>query len=217
LDWLLINASNFDFCFFIDDDVILDEDYLGSLAELLVMSEAIGASGLALGENETFARNSFLTRVLGISGQPGSLTKAAINVPVREGKFPVNVDWLIGCSVWKYQSIKQIRFQKDFVGQSIFEDVLFSVEASKYGSLLVDPRIRFRHSLEEAGRPNRGEFFAQWVRNRYRLKKIDSERFSLFRFLFANLAFAVKALFWDRDLLALLGIFRGHLSLVRRS
>jgi GT2 family glycosyltransferase len=216
LEWLSKNAQSIDICFFIDDDVVLDNSYIRKASNLLLESEAIGVSGIAVGEDESFTKNSFFLDLLGITGSPGSVTKAAINIPVRNEENPIEVEWLIGCSAWKYSGISDLRFQRDFEGQSIFEDVLFSIEASKRGKLVVDPRINFRHELEESGRPNRRNYFVQWVSNRYRLREIDGAKFNLFRFLLANLAFGFKTIIIERDMYAFLGIIEGHLRMVRK-
>jgi glycosyltransferase involved in cell wall biosynthesis len=215
LEWISRNEPHIDICFFIDDDVVLDKSYIKRVSNLLIESKAIGVSGLAVSEKESFTKNSFFFNLLGITGAPGSVTKAAINIPVRDSVEPLEVEWLIGCSAWRYPGISDLRFQKDFEGQSIFEDVLFSIEASKRGKLVVDSRIRFRHELDEFGRPNRRNFFVQWVSNRYRLRQIDRTKFSLFRFLLANFAFGLKTIFIERDLSAFLGVIEGHLRLVR--
>ena len=216
LDWLSKDSQSIDICFFIDDDVVLDKSYIRKVSNLLLESQAIGVSGIALSEKESFTKNSFFSDLLGITGTPGSVTKAAINIPVRHSKEVLEVEWLIGCSAWRYPGIRDLRFQKDFEGQSIFEDVLFSIEASKRGKLIVDSTIKFRHELDKTGRPNRRNYFVQWVSNRYRLRQIDGAKFSLFRFLLANSAYGLKTILIERDISAFLGVVEGHLRLVRK-
>jgi glycosyltransferase involved in cell wall biosynthesis len=216
LDWLSKQAEYTDICLFIDDDVVLERSYIRRVSSLLLESQAIGVSGIAVGKSESFTKNSFFFNLLGITGSPGSVTKAAINIPVRNNEEPLEAEWLIGCSAWKYPVISDLRFQRDFEGQSIFEDVLFSIEASKRGELIVDSTIKFRHDLDESGRPDRRNYFAQWISNRYRLRQIDRAKFSLFRFLLANLAFGLKTILIERDISAFLGVIEGHLRLVRK-
>lgn len=216
IERVLASDSAFDFCFFLDDDVTIPSNYFEALCSTLKLSKVSGVSGLAISQGEIFPRNSRFNRFIGISGTPGSITSSAVNVPIRSGEVPTKVDWLIGCSGWKMQVIRSVRFEADFTGSSIFEDVLFSVRASMVGDLYVDPQVCLSHQLEVTGRPNRSDYFEQWVSNRYRLKFVARNRFSLFRFWLTNIAFILKVTFVDKDLGAAMGIIKGSWSVVTR-
>jgi len=198
--------SDFDLCAFLDDDVRIEEDYLEKLSRTLIDTHgAIGISGLAIGDDESHIRRNRFLDSIGFTGAEGKLTCGAINVPVRTAKKVTKVDWLIGCSLWKLDSLGAIRFQEDFMGQSIFEDVLFSVEAGKFGNLIVDPQVRFRHLLATENRPNLFEHYYSWVKNRYRLKRIAPQNFSTVKFLLVNFLVAGK-LFIHLRIKGVLGI-----------
>lgn len=211
---ILDSELSFDFCFFLDDDVEIPEKYFERLLETLRETNVAGVSGIAVGDNESFPTNSWLNRIIGVAGKPGIITTAAINIPVRSTGTRHKVEWLIGCSGWQIDVIRKFRFEADFLGQSIFEDVLFSVRASRLGDLFVDSRVLLKHHLEKQGRPDRELHFQQWIRNRYRLRKISPSKFSLFKFWLANLAFAFKTIVVERDLKALKGIIKGSFMVV---
>lgn len=209
LESLVNSGVAVDFVAFVDDDVSLPSDYLRSLIEHLIALNAAGVSGIAIGSREKFIPNTVLFRKLGLSGPPGKLTAAAINVPVREVDKISPADWLIGCSIWRFDVIKDLRFQNDFMGASIFEDVLFSVEASRRGLLFVVPSVKIEHHLESEGRPNSESFFEQWTRNRYRLKFIAPDKFDSRKYWLVNLCFLLKKLVIDRNFRSARGIIRG--------
>jgi len=143
------------------------------------------------------------------------LSRAAINTPVRCTEGIIEVEWLIGCSVWRFSQVNDLRFEEDFSGQSIFEDVIFSTRAAKKGILLVNSHVKFDHLLAIESRPNSLEHYRSWVVNRYRLKTISPESIDTWRFTLVNflmlLSLAMRAHF-----LGALGILLGSLELLRK-
>ena len=100
----------------------------------------------------------------------GKLLKSGVNIPIRKFKDGVyESDWLIGCSLWNYEKVKGIRFEQDFYGSSLGEDVIFSVKAKRDGKLLVDSNVILEHLESEIQRPDKTEFWKMWVTNRFRL------------------------------------------------
>lgn len=190
IEFVLNLNQKFDFCAFLDDDVEFQDDYFDRLVGFIREKNAIGVSGLAISQNEHKRNNNFALRMLGITGKPGELTKAGINIPVRGTTVPTKVDWLIGCSLWRMPRIESVRFQSDFFGASIFEDVLFSVEASKNGELWVNPEVILKHELAKEERQSNYQHHRQWARNRWRLKSVSSEKISFIRFLLVNILYA---------------------------
>lgn len=182
-----------DYLAFLDDDVRVSSEYLKELHEtLLEKPDAVGVSGIAIGKSERKLKRKKFWTFVGLNGKEGTVTRAAINIPVRNATSQVEVDWLIGCSVWKWNVVQNLFFQSDFMGQSVFEDVLFSVEASNFGKLIVNPRVIIEHLLADEERPDKFTHYRSWVVNRYRLKRVAPERFSLLAFLTVNFVVAIK-------------------------
>ena len=206
-----------DYLAFLDDDVRVLPDYLQLIhANFRDFPQAIGLSGIAISKNERKLRTRKFWSFIGLSGKEGALTKAAINIPVRNATSQVEVDWLIGCSVWRWKFAQRLIFQSDFMGQSVFEDVLFSVEASNFGKLIVDPQIVITHLLADEERPNNMNHYRSWVVNRYRLKRVAPERFSLLTFLTANFVVAIKLIVSLR-VKGAFGILLGTIQLLGQS
>ena len=104
------------------------------------------------------------------SKQGGVILSSGVNVPVKtntRSKIVVETEWLIGCALWDFLKIKNLRFDNRLFGQSLGEDVLFSLNASRIGPLFVDPSVHLEHLESEKERPNQFEFYRMWVRNRY--------------------------------------------------
>jgi GT2 family glycosyltransferase len=203
-----------DYLAFLDDDVRISSDYLNKIYETFQMSpQIVGVSGIAISSSERNIGQSRFRSLIGLNGREGTITRAAINVPVRNATSQVEVDWLIGCSVWKWDIVRLLNFQRDFLGQSVFEDVLFSVEASEFGKLIVNPQIVMEHLLAEEERPNSLNHYRSWVVNRYRLKRIAPERLYLPSFLIVNFIIAMRLLLSAR-LKGAVGILLGTSDLI---
>lgn len=160
---------------FLDDDVIPPTNYFLDLIELLKSRKAIGVSGVA--ENlssssgkkikvfETYRKIFYLA-----SSKEGVVLNSGVNIPVKpraKGEPILECKWLIGCAIWDYQKIKGLRFDIRFNGQSLGEDVLFSMKASKHGKLLVKRNLVLKHLESPISRPNYLIHSRMWVRNRF--------------------------------------------------
>ena len=185
-----------EFVFFLDDDVLPSEQFFEKTIQVFSDKEVVGVSGLALSTKQSSQRNpptgliGLLMRIFQLdSKKDGALLKSGVNIPVRTRDSGAHeVEWLIGCSAWRYSLIGPTRFEADFIGQSLAEDVIFSVRMKKKGKLITDTRIHLLHDESEIERPNRREFWSMWIRNRYRLISIAETGIpGLISFWWANL------------------------------
>lgn len=184
------------FLMFLDDDTVPEPDYIENLSSTMRKTNAIGISGVTVGLNKKLQSRansgiSFAFRRLFFleSKTDGSITKGGIGIPVRMGVGePVEVKWLIGCSIWNFETISDIRFEKDFIGQSLGEDVIFSYLCSKRGKLFVDPGIHLTHVESSIGRPDSFAHQEMWIVNRFRLfQKMDGRFWKYIYFNWTNL------------------------------
>jgi GT2 family glycosyltransferase len=181
---------------FLDDDVMPNFDYFDKLISLINKKNAVGVSGFArnskrLSSNKTNIFSDRFRRIFLLSSKnEGSVTKSGVNIPAKIRNSPpyiVKVDWLIGCSVWDFQKIQGLRFDPNFFGQSLGEDVLFSLQASRRGALYVDTSVILEHSESKVGRSSEFSFYRMWVRNRYAIvTELHGRRFQL-EFHWSNL------------------------------
>jgi glycosyltransferase involved in cell wall biosynthesis len=171
-----------DYTFFLDDDVIPNADYFETCISNLKKSNVVGVSGVALNPKSRALR-SYPTGLNGAyhrfflldSIKDGVLLPSGVNIPVRNYLGDIyQVDWLIGCSGWLTEKIGDTRFESDFLGQSLSEDVIFSVRMSKKGLIVTDPSIILLHDESEIARPSKDEFWKMWMINRYRLIRVAS-------------------------------------------
>ena len=224
-------SKDCDYLCYLDDDVQPDPTYISRLIAGMEEKQAVGISGIAINPSKKgalrrkpsgffgFARRFFKLDSL----REGVLLKSGINIPIRryEGNLQ-QVEWLIGCAVWRFQVVSDLSFESDFIGQSLNEDVIFSFRASLRGPLFVDPTIHLNHFESEIARPKGYEFWSMWVINRKRLIEISTEgrlRFASFHFSnfgqFLSLVFS-GARKGARSPFQAFGILLGYLRLIQR-
>ena len=161
---------------FLDDDVLPNVDYFDKLIDTLKNNNAIGVSGIAINSKKlnkkkknalsTIYRYIFLLD----SKRKGVILNSGVNIPVMKSTNSHKIEqteWLIGCALWDFQKIKDLRFDNRLFGQSLGEDVLFSLKASRIGPLVVDLKTYLEHTESGIERPNQFEFYRMWIRNRY--------------------------------------------------
>lgn len=169
---------------FLDDDVIPEKHYLSDLVESFNDPSVVGASGVAVSlssRSELLVKNAFREifkkLFLLASSKEGRLLPSGVPIPVRsDSNILLEVEWLIGCSAWRFESIKDLRFENDFEGYSLGEDVIFSYRASKLGKLVVDSRIKLPHSESKINRPREFIYWRKWMNYRWRLCKLSPGR-----------------------------------------
>ena len=174
-------SHNCEYLFFLDDDVLPHPDYLERITSSLSKKDVIGVSGLAINPKATRVRlkpsglAGFVQRIFLLdSKHDGKLLMSGVNIPLRHGtRIPQEVDWLIGCAGWQFSRIKDLRFENDFYGQSLAEDVIFSAQAKKLGKLITDPSVVLSHDESEIGRASSQDHWEMWMMNRWRLIKLQ--------------------------------------------
>ena len=222
--------TNCKFLAFLDDDVLPNIDYFDRLINTLNDKNAIGVSGKAvnsqkpkkihLGKLFQLYRYVFLLD----SKQSGVILSSGVNVPVKtsaSSKLIVETEWLIGCALWDFQRIKQLRFDNRLFGQSLGEDVLFSLNASRFGPLFVDSNVHLEHLESKKERPNQFEFYRMWVRNRNFIVSQSKGKKHKPTFHWCNLGktiilfmFIVKSPV--KSITGLAGIAFGYIDLIRK-
>ena len=224
-------SSKAKFIFFLDDDVLIEEDYFPKLIKSINESGSIGASGIAINLNSSVKRKNpggliglYKKIFLLDSTIEGKLLKSAINIPCRRDSKRqtslIEVDWLIGCAAWKSSVFTNLRFEESFKGQSLGEDLLFSNKAKNLGKLIVNKNIIINHRESDIERPNPYSFYKMWVLNRYKIsKQLNLSPFNL-AFHWANFGtlvmnIAKKQITYSINIRILLGIMSGYKEILK--
>jgi glycosyltransferase involved in cell wall biosynthesis len=220
-----------DYVAFLDDDVLPPQNYFSKLIDSMELTNAIGVSGIAVNKKKETSKNQnelayFLRRIFMLdSSKKGVVLKSGVNTAVDmkiKNKELVQAEWLIGCAIWDFHKIKSFRFNENFYGQSLGEDVLFSMRANKYGKLYVNTKVILNHYESVLERPNEYIFYRMWVNNRlYIIKELANTRTSIY-FHWCNfgkiLILLIKFFKAPKNsVLGLAGIFKGYLDLLGKN
>ena len=212
---------NVGFISFLDDDVRIPANYFEESQRIFDSNSSIvGVSGYARVENQKALRRNYLKDSLGITGAPGTITSAAVNISPLGIQICQEVEWLIGCATWRIEGIQNLRFERDFKGYSLYEDVIFSCRARKIGKLIFMPKLELTHFLESANEGKVRNHYRSWVINRYRIFDYSIPNISKSKFwiliVFSVLDAFVKAGISRKQRQRLLGLVEGAGFIIKK-
>jgi GT2 family glycosyltransferase len=175
---------------FLDDDVRIGSGYIENVIDFFERNpEVIGYSGVTKESKPTSC--SFPKKIFGLCSLPGQISRGGINNPVGPFTKPNlrECAWLIGCSNWRYEVIENLRFESDFYGSSLFEDVIFSHHATKLGKLVTNSELLLTHLQSSLERENSYLHSQKIIINRYRIFTRFPNEFHMFNFWVASFGF----------------------------
>lgn len=144
-----------DFLFFLDDDVVLEPDFVAEIVKVFEADKEgviAGIGGTIV--NEVYFPPSAVNRLLlractgSISGSyAGRLLGPGVNFLPRDSRSdPERVDWLrSGCTAYRRVVFEEFRFSESFYGYSFAEDVHLSARIGKRYKLFSTGRARLYH------------------------------------------------------------------------
>ncbi|MBX3011958.1 MAG: glycosyltransferase family 2 protein [Caldilineaceae bacterium] len=156
-----VEQAKGDIILFLDDDVLLEPDYLAALMAVYEADPngAIGGVEGALSQEYAPGVLPFL-RFFGLdSKKPGEVLPSGSGVLTRQGDFdqPISVEWLSGCDMsYRRAVFADMRFDGRLseVGYAWADDLDFSYRVSKRWQLIATPAARLVHRKEPSGRIN---------------------------------------------------------------
>jgi GT2 family glycosyltransferase len=184
-------TSDSEIVIFLDDDLILDQEFCQNIISSFEDFEIVGAEGFILNENHWnpgyrdnrkfynidnfhlfLSKRDYVRKILGLypsNTQPGLIPKyghGKTSLPPT-GKI-YEVEHLTGCMMaFRSNVISKIKFSEFFQGYGLYEDFDFSVRASKYGKLVAHTSAKCEHHHDPSGRPNYFKYGKMVVWNGY--------------------------------------------------
>lgn len=178
--------------FFLDDDVILEQDFFEHMLQTFSDASVIGCDGLITNECywkpiteetklpaycqqldqyylELSARDRFRAAIglFPLHLQPGKIPLYAhgkSSLPPTGKQY--EVDHIMGgITAYRKHVFEHIQFSTFFEGYGLYEDYDFSVRANVYGKLITNTAARLSHHHAESGRPHTYKFGKMVVRN----------------------------------------------------
>jgi hypothetical protein len=133
----------------------------------------------------------FINKVFILDSKRGGVVlKSGVNIPVRINELSmtneevIETEWIYGCSIWR---INQFLYDERLEGQSLFEDMLYSFKARKFGKIGIARNVILHHYEEVVNRPDMHDLTVMWLKNRRLVIEEDPNYFKAIYFIWADL------------------------------
>jgi GT2 family glycosyltransferase len=185
-------AINIDIICFLDDDIILEQDYFEKLMDTYsVYPNAIGVGGYISNEvsweksdtvpyfdefkMDGYIRNlgsrNLLRKRLGLLSNrpPGVMPEFSNGLSIGflppSGKiYPVEF-FMGGVASYRKEIFEKLAFSEYFQGYGLYEDMDFCLRVSRLDQLYVNTAARVEHHHEQSGRPDKYKYGKMVIRN----------------------------------------------------
>ena len=174
-----LDLAEGDLISFLDDDVVLLEDYFEQVVRVMSHDRSLGGvSGSVIVGRKLhgikWELRRFLMRMFLLNGFDGRMTGSGFGYPVfeREIDQPILVEMLPGCDMnFRREVVDGERFDEWFTGYSFREDVDFSYRISRKAKCAMIPDARLYHNYSTGNRLDAGKLKKMEVRNYYYLSR----------------------------------------------
>jgi GT2 family glycosyltransferase len=150
-----VETSSADVVHFLDDDVVVDPDYIASIAAVFehdTYGQIVGVGGLITNQPARHVRIWWRLALLD-SKHSGVILRSGANIIVSSANEQMRVEWLSGCSMsFRSAIVRQLRFDEELPGYALMEDVDFGFRAAQIGELVLEPKARLVHNVSPVGR-----------------------------------------------------------------
>ena len=179
-----LSLANGDVISFLDDDIVLFEDYFEKILQVWRdHPDTVAVSGNTLireslkGARWTLRR--LLNRIFLLSHFDGKMTASGFGYPIYEREIDrlLTVEMLPGCNMnFKRSAIGDDKFDEWFTGYSYREDAEYSYRVSKKGRVLMTPDAKLWHNYSTVSRLTEEQLKPMKIKNyHYVFRKFKGE------------------------------------------
>jgi GT2 family glycosyltransferase len=185
-----IDGASCDVVVFLDDDVSIEPDLFGRLADVYRDESVVGATGRVI-EPQTprkLGPQSRLRSLLPGGGEDGTFTRYGYPRYLRDAVQDRDVEFMQGCFMSaRLDAARAVRFDEHLTGYALAEDEDFSYRLSRLGRIRYVAEIVVEHRKLGFGSADDRRFGRLVVKNRAYLFKKNFEQTALARAEFALL------------------------------
>ena len=200
---------------FLDDDVVLNDDYIEVLIDTYQNnSDIIGVGGIdILLPKYSLLRNIYTFIFLYNSLKPGKLSITGLNSSMNMWINKKNIfetEYLNGCNMsFKKEVIKNLPYLKFFNNYSLGEDLFISMFANKGGKLVVNPKLKVKHFQTPIARDKKENVARMKIVNHFKLLKyLNKPKIKYFLIFWTYFGMIVASIV-KLDIKELKGYFQG--------
>lgn len=217
-----INKSNGDIIFFLDDDCEILEDYIWEIEKIYIndKEEKIGGvEGLIIGNyQEKCWYKSLINKIfmLDRTGAKGDILLSGLSIVCNEENMIVPTAILMGAASFRRSLFKTFKYNENFPGWS-YDDHEFSYRVSKQYTLIHNPKAKMYHNCSQIERETNFHNYSKRIWMHYILWKncVPINIISIICFIWADIGFILRTIFFQFRIRRTLGILHGHLILIK--
>jgi glycosyltransferase involved in cell wall biosynthesis len=214
-----IDGAVGDVVVFLDDDVSIEPDLFGRLAEVYADESVVGATGRVI-EPQTHSKlgpDSGLRRLLPGGGEDGRFTRYGYPRYIRDRDHDRDVEFMQGCFMSaRVEAARAVRFDEHLTGYALAEDEDFSYRLSRLGRISYVADIVVEHRKLGFGSADERRFGRLVVTNRAYLFEKNFDQTMLARAQFGLLiAMLVGHRVLNREWRGAQGLLEGAAQVLR--
>lgn len=185
---------------FLDDDVVLFEDYYEKVLHYFNDNEKIGGVGGKVIKKHLHSWGMrLLSKVFLLNNYHGNMTASGFGYPVggdRRFDSPMRVEMLSGYNMnFRRKFLKNDKFDEWFTGYGLREDVEFSYRISRKTVLMIIPEAKLYHNHSKSNRIDIQAKRIMLVKNFYYVYKKHAQKTALSDFLFLYSLFGLFTIY----------------------
>ncbi len=194
-----IELSTGDILHFIDDDVILEPDYLEKINEIYRQDKegnVGGVGGLIIQKKRLSGTNvlsDLFKTIFLLTNDKGSgkmLPSGWGTVQYRRNRDKIaKTEILQGCCSYRKKVLDEYKFDETLTGAAIREDLDISYRISRKYQLIYTPFAKLYHKASDIGREDKELYYQKYIYNHYYLfrKNLNHNLFNVICFLWSDL------------------------------
>lgn len=185
---LALRMCRADVVVFIDDDAILDPQFLARIKEWFDNHPAcVGVGGNIVNDPIRSKAEQVFRRLFGLADADGRLRRSGEANYLRHPDEPTRVDVISGSNMaFRRDATKGLRFDEELEGYGYMEDVDFCLQIADRGELWTIPQAQLEHRESPVARISQRQFVYQVFVNGARLFRKHKRRFGLRTTAFAR-------------------------------
>lgn len=215
-----VKASSGEIVFFLDDDIVLEEDFIEKIIKVFendTEGQIGGCMGTMLGAESRKFNISMLVRTVFFLSMPGDgyFRLSGFPTHIHHSENPCFVQCLSGgLTAYRREVLNRFSFDENLVGYGAMEDDDFSYRVSQEYKLSYEPAARCLHRNSQVGRDNPRVSRKMLVCNHYYLfrKNFQQDFKHRFAFLLSLFGLLLQAVY-RKSFQELLGTFEGILCI----
>jgi glycosyltransferase involved in cell wall biosynthesis len=215
-----IDEASGDVVVFLDDDVSIQPNLFGLLADVYSDPAIVGATGRVVepDSERKLGPRSRLRSVLPGGGREGAFTRYGYPRYLSRFDRPLDVEFMQGCFMSaRREAASSVRFDEHLGGYALAEDEDFSYRLSRIGRIRFEPKIVVRHLKLGFGSADDRQFDRRVVVNRAYLFRKNFRRTPLARTQFALfVAMLVGHRLVNREWRGAQGLLEGAAEVLRK-